>query len=57
VQATLDEDNLRFGCVSGILTVRVEEPSVFAKYGLFIGGGLGAAAAVGAVVYVKKFRE
>lgn len=57
VQATFAEDSRRFGCVSGTLTVKVEEPSLIAKYSLYIGGGLGAAAAVGAVVYVKKFRE
>lgn len=57
IQATFPEDGRRFGCVSGTLTVKVEEPSLLAKYSLYIGGGLGAAAAVGAVVYVKKFRE
>ncbi len=57
VQATFSEDNLRYGCLSGILTVKVEEPSIFVKYSLYIGGGLGGAAAIGAVIYVKKFRE
>ena len=38
--------------------VTVEEPSFLAVYRLFIGGGVGGGlAAVGAVVYVKKYRE
>ena len=40
------------------MMVTVEEPSFLAQNGLFIGGGIGGAlAAVGAVVYVKKYRE
>ena len=57
VQAAFAEDGRHFGCVSGTLTVKVEEPSLLVKYSLYIGGGLGTAAAVGVVVYVKKFRE
>jgi hypothetical protein len=57
VQATFSEDDLRYGCVSSVLTVKVEEPSILVKYSLYIGGGLGGAAIIGAVVYVKKFRE
>jgi hypothetical protein len=36
----------------------VEEPSFLVTYGLYIGGGVGGGlAAVGAVVYIKKYRE
>jgi hypothetical protein len=38
--------------------VTVVEPSFFAVYEIFIGGGVGGGlAAVGAVVYVKKYCE
>ena len=57
VQASFVEDKFRYGVTSGELSVKVEEPSFIAKYSLYIGGGLGAAAIVGGVVYVKKFRE
>lgn len=57
VQAEFVEDRFRYGIISGQLSVRVEEPSFMAKYSLYIGGGLGVVAVVGAVVYVKKFRE
>lgn len=37
--------------------VRVEKPPFCVKHGLFVGGGLGdALAAVGVVVYLKKYR-
>ena len=40
------------------MVVKVEEPSFLAANGLFIGGGVGGAlAAVGVVVYLKKFRQ
>jgi len=57
VQATFAEDRFRYGVTSGELSVKVEEPSFIAKYSLYIGGGLGAAAIIGGVVYVKKFKE
>jgi hypothetical protein len=57
VQAEFVEDRFRFGVVSGQLQMKVEEPGFVAKYGLYIGGGLGGVAVVGAVVYLKKFRE
>jgi energy-converting hydrogenase Eha subunit G len=41
-----------------VVLVTVEEPSFFAKNGLFLGGGLGGAvAAAGVVVYLKKYRH
>jgi hypothetical protein len=56
VQAAFAEDDYRYGGASSKLTVRVEEPSVLVRYSLYIGGGVGAVAAVGVVVYLKKFR-
>ncbi|MBS7633420.1 hypothetical protein KEJ15_07395 [Candidatus Bathyarchaeota archaeon] len=56
VQVAFAEDEFRYGCASSQLTVKVEEPSVLVKYSLYIGGGVGAVAAVGVVVYLKKFR-
>jgi hypothetical protein len=57
VQAIFTEDSLRYGAASPQLTVQVEEPSFMAKYSLYIGGGAGAAAMFGVVVYLKKFRD
>lgn len=40
------------------MLVTVEEPSFLVTYGLYIGVGVGGAlAAVGVVVYIKKYRQ
>jgi hypothetical protein len=58
IQAAFAGNSSVYECQSETVMVTVEEPSFFAVYGLFIGGGLGGGlAAVGAVVYVKKYRE
>jgi hypothetical protein len=58
VQAAFAGNSSIYECESETVMVTVEEPSFFALYGLFIGGGVGGGlAAVGAVVYVKKYRE
>jgi hypothetical protein len=57
VRSELVEDELRYGSLSVELSVRVEEPSFLVKYQYYIGGGLGAVAVLGVVVYLKKFRE
>jgi hypothetical protein len=58
VQASFAGNSSVYECESETVMVTVEEPSFFAVYGVFIGGGVGGGlAAVGAVVYVKKYRE
>ena len=58
VQAAFAGNSTVYACESETVMVTVEEPSFLALYGLFIGGGVGGSlAAVGAVVYVKKYRE
>jgi hypothetical protein len=58
VQAAFAGNSTVYGCESAVVMVKVEEPSFWAQNGLFIGGGVGGAlAAVGAVVYIKKYRE
>lgn len=58
VQAVFAGNSSVYECESAIVQVTVEEPSFFAVYGLFIGGGVGGGlAAVGAVVYIKKYRQ
>jgi hypothetical protein len=54
VQAVFAGNSSVYPCESETVKVAVEEPPFFVTYGLFIGGGL---AAVGAVVYIKKYRE
>ena len=57
-QATFAGNSTVYESESGVVMVTVEEPSFLAQNGLFIGGGVGGAlAAVGAVVYIKKYRE
>jgi hypothetical protein len=57
-QAAFAGNSTVYGCESETVMVTVAEPSFFAVYGIFIGGGVGGSlAAVGAVVYVKKYRE
>ena len=58
VQAVFAGNSSVYECESEVVRVTVEEPSFFAMYGLFIGGGVGGGlAAVGAVVYMKKYRQ
>jgi hypothetical protein len=58
VQAAFAGNSTVYGCESEMVMVTVEEPSFLVTYGLFIGGGVGGGlAAVGAVVYIKKYRE
>jgi len=58
VQAAFAGNDSVYECESAVVMVTVEEPSFLATYGLFIGGGVGGAlAAVGAVVYIKKYRQ
>ena len=58
VQAVFAGNNSVYACESETVQVAVEEPSFLVSYGLFIGGGVGGGlAAVGAVVYIKKYRE
>jgi hypothetical protein len=58
VQATFAGNSTVYGCESTVVMVTVEEPSFLEVYGIFIGGGVGGGlAAVGAVVYIKKYRE
>jgi len=55
-QARFTEDGFRYESISSQLTIVVEEPSLLVKYRLYIGGGIGAIAVVGVIVYLKKFR-
>jgi hypothetical protein len=58
VQAAFAGNSSVYECESAVVMVTVEEPSFLVTYGLFIGGGIGGGlAAVGAVVYIKKYRE
>jgi hypothetical protein len=58
VQAAFAGNQTVYECDSAMVMVKVEEPSFFAQNGIYIGGGVGGAlAAVGAVVYLKKYRE
>ena len=58
VQAAFAGNSSVYACDSETVMVTVEEPSFLVTYGLFIGGGVGGGlAAVGAVVYIKKYRE
>jgi len=56
VQASFSGDEYLYESTSQQLTADVEEPSFFAKYSLYIGGGMAAASIVGAIVYYKKFK-
>lgn len=57
VQATLAQDESMYECSSPQLAVKVEEPSILAKYSLYIGGAIGAAGIIGAIFYWRKTRE
>ena len=56
-QAVFNGDESYFSSVSPSLAVKIEEASFLTKYAVYIGGGAAAAAIVGAVVYIKKFRQ
>jgi hypothetical protein len=58
VQATFAGNSSVYACESSTVMLTVEEPTFLQLYGLYIGGGVGGGlTAVGAVVYVKKYRE
>jgi hypothetical protein len=57
VQARFSGTNTIFDGQSDSLLAKVDEPSFFAKNALYIGSGVGVAAVIGIVVYLKKFRE
>lgn len=50
------EDEFRYESVSSELTVKVEEPPLWVKYSFYIGGGIGAIAITGGIIYWKKLR-
>jgi hypothetical protein len=57
-QATFMGSDSVYQCESSVVQVTVEEPSFLSQNGIFIGGGVGGGlAAVGAVVYIKKYRQ
>jgi len=58
VQAAFAGNGSIYECESETVMIAVNEPSFLVSYGLYIGGGVGGGlAAVGAVVYVKKYRQ
>ncbi|MBN1245626.1 Ig-like domain repeat protein [Candidatus Bathyarchaeota archaeon] len=58
VQAAFAGNSSIYECESETVMLTVEEPSFLVTYGLYIGGGVGGGlAAVGAVVYIKKYRQ
>jgi hypothetical protein len=58
VNAAFAGNSSVYECESEAVMVSVEEQSFLVAYGLYIGGGVGGGlTAVGAVVYIKKFRE
>jgi len=54
VQARFDGDVSMYESVSPQLMIKVEEPTFFMKYSLYIGGGIGAVAIIGVIIYMKK---
>jgi hypothetical protein len=54
IQARFDGDSALYESATSSLTGEVVEPSIFVQYSVYIGGGIGAAVIVGAVVYWKK---
>jgi len=54
IQARFDGDSALYESATSSLTGEVVEPSIFVQYSMYIGGGIGAAVIVGAVVYWKK---
>jgi len=57
VVANFEGDDSVYPCSSTELMVKVEEPTFLMMYGLYIGGAVAAAGAIGGVIYFKKFRE
>jgi hypothetical protein len=57
IQARFNGNDLFFENTSPRVTIDVNEPSILQKYSLYIGGGIGAIAVVGAVVYWKKMKD
>jgi hypothetical protein len=58
VQASFAGNSSIYACESEPVMVTVQEPSFLVSYGLYIGGGVGGGlTAVGAVVYIKKYRQ
>jgi hypothetical protein len=57
VQARFDGDAFLYESLSSWLSAEVVEPSIFMKYSLYIGGGIGAAVVVGAIIYWRKTKE
>lgn len=57
VQAVFVEDESRYESESPLFTARVDEPPFLVKYSLYVGGGIGAAAIVSAVIYWRKSKE
>jgi len=55
-QAKFAEDGFRYESLSSQVTIRVEEPPFWVKYSLYIGGGMGALAIIGVIVYWRKSR-
>ncbi|MEM4704876.1 MAG: hypothetical protein QXJ02_07420 [Candidatus Bathyarchaeia archaeon] len=58
VTARFNGNTTIFPCSSGAVVIKAEEPTFLMKFGLYLGGGIGASVAVvGVIVYFKKFRE
>ena len=57
VQATFEGSSTLYGNSSKTLKFKVEPPSFLSRYSIYIFAGIGAAACIAAIVYVKKFRE
>jgi hypothetical protein len=56
VEAKFSEDEFRYDSLSSQLTIRVEEMPLLVKYSLYIGGGIGAIAIIGVIIYWRKSR-
>jgi len=57
IRAEFVEDKFRYSSTSSEVLVKVEERPFLMKYGYYIGGGVGAIALIGIIVYVKRSRE
>ncbi len=57
VQARFDGDVFLYENVSQWVSVEVREPSILVKYSLYIGGGIGAAIVVIAIVFWRRSKE
>ncbi|MEM3626977.1 MAG: hypothetical protein QXZ25_03015 [Candidatus Bathyarchaeia archaeon] len=56
VQAEFEGNKLAYGSTSQQLTVNVEE-SLLKRYSLYVGGGIGAAVAIGVALYIRKIKR